>query len=382
MEAEEAKNAERMRALRYKTHASSAALIIENVERPVPEAKELLLQIIAVGLNPLDIKLLKNPIHEIMGLKLPFIPGRDFTAIVIDNSRIEDSRFQIGSIVWGMTPNPMKDGSLCEYICLSESFVTLAPRRQGTRFDPVSLASMPLVGLTVVESLEPYLRWLKKRNETPEGKRILIQGGSGGVGSFAVQYARSFGMFVVATTSPTNFAFVQSLGADEVISYCDHANPWHKNPLAFNMDIVLDAFSYRHRKVTLESDDILTTHGFYVDIASSPHRLSGAFQDPLGLCVPEASAPSVLDATFTGVWETVLNWYHTINMRPRSRSYALFFVYPSAPHLRKVRDLVVSGAVKPVAWKTFNFTTSECRAAFDEVEKGHVRGKVVVEVTG
>ena len=121
MEAEEAKNAERMRALRYKTHASSAALMIENVERPVPKANELLLQTIAVGLNPLDIKLLKNPINEIMGLKLPFIPGRDFTAIVIDNSRVEDSRFQIGSIVWGITPNPMKDGSLCEvYLSVGE----------------------------------------------------------------------------------------------------------------------------------------------------------------------------------------------------------------------------------------------------------------------
>lgn len=381
MTEEEAKNAESMRALRYKTHASSAALMIENVERPVPGPNELLLQIIAVGLNPLDVKLLKNPINEIMGLKLPFIGGRDFTAIVVDNSCVMDSRFQQGSVVWGMTPNPMKDGSLCEYICLKEEFVTLAPRRHGVRFDPVSLASMPLVGLTVVESMEPYLNWLKKRNETPEGKRILIQGGSGGVGSFAVQYARSLGMFVVATTSPRNFAWVQSLGADEVLSYCDPANPWHKNPLAFNIDVVLDAFSYRHRKQCLESDDILNPQGFYIDIASSPHRL-GAYRDPLGLCVPEASAPSILDAAFTGAWEFLLNWYHTINLRPRARHYALFFVYPSGRHLRKVRDLVVSGAVKPVVERVFNFTSAECRSAFDVVEKGHVRGKVVIEIAG
>ncbi len=382
---EEGKAAESMRALRYKTHASSAALMIENVEKPIPGRNEILIQVIAFSINPMDVKVLTNPLNEIM-MQLPHVPCRDFTGTVVDTSRVEDSRFMLGSIVWGMMPHPVSDGSAREFICVEEQYLSLAPRKEREmgqqRFDPVTLAGVPLVGLTVVESMEPYLNWLKSRGETAEGKRILIHGGSGGVGSFAVQYARNtLKMHVISTTGRGNFDFVKGLGAHEVVGYSDVRYSWFKNPLCFNMDVVLDPWSYRNRKITLDSEDILLPQGFYIDIASSPHRFSDVWKDPLNLCIPEAAAPNLIDAGFSAIWNWLQNWIQTINMRPRSRSYrGAFFVYPSGKHLRQVRNLIASGDVKVHTEHVFSFTPGECRAAFDHVEKGHTKGKVVVGI--
>jgi alcohol dehydrogenase len=380
---EETKAAEQMLCLRFKAHGSSSALKIEEVERPMPLRGQLLIKVIAFSLNPLDIKLLNNPLAELM-MKLPHVPARDFSGIVVENSAVDSSFYQIGSVVMGMTPNAMKNGAACEYLCIAEEYITLCPRRSGVRFDPVALSSVPLVGLTVVEALHPYRQHLGRKGETTVGKRILIHGGSGGVGSFAVQYCRkALGMYVTSTCSLRNNDFVKSLGANEVMAYASSVSEevWYKNSLCFNQDVVLDPFSYRNRKITLASDDILTNQGWYIDIASSPHRLTDAWKDPLGLCVPEAAAPNLIDAAFTGVWTLLTNWWERlINLNARARQYKLFFVQPSGRFLRQVRDAVVAGHVDPCVQKIFHFTTTDCRDAFDLVEESHVRGKLVVQV--
>lgn len=375
---EETKNENNiMSALLYKSHARSAALEVGKVEVPRPLKNELLLKVIAFSVNPIDVKLLENPLRT---LKLPHIPGRDFTAQVVNHDQCEDSRYQDGDIVFGMTPDMFANGCACEYIAIGQEHVALCPRG----IDPVLLAGVGLVGLTVVQSMEPYLQRLARAGDSTQGKRVLIPGACGGVGSFAVQYAKSLNFHVIAIVSTNHLRKASDLGADDIIDRS--AGDWMQNEKCHGVDLVLDAFSYANRAKILSSEcHILGPRATYVDIASSPHILTDAYEDPLRLCVPEAAIPYFISATFLKVFIVLTNWYERI-FKVRTRAWRYIgptFAHANGRQLREVRKLVAKGGVSPVALidKVYPFTVSGCRAAFDHIFKGHACGKVVVEVS-
>ena len=177
----ESKSYETMKALVYASHARSSALSIIDAEMPVPESGQVLVKTIAFAINPVDVKLLENPLRG--KPTLPHIPCLDFSGVVIENKHVKDSRFTVGDVVMGMMPSFFENGCASEYLVVAEEYICLIPRG----FDPVDMASLPLVGCTVVEALGPYLYQTAKAGDTVRGKKILITGACGGVGSFAVQ---------------------------------------------------------------------------------------------------------------------------------------------------------------------------------------------------
>ena len=366
-----------MKALVYSSHARgddrSAALSIIEKEAPMPEPGEVLVKILAFAINPVDVKLLENPLRG--KPRLPHTPCLDFSGVIVNNDRVKDSRFTVGDIVMGMMPSFFEDGCASTMVAVGEEYVVLIPRG----FDPVKMASLPLVGSTVVQALEPYLQRTQRAGECVRGKKILITGACGGVGSFAVQYGKLLGLHVTGTcSSGPHLSMVQTLGADEVI---DRSLDFTMNDKAQGMDVVLDAFSYANRAAILRSEcGVLAPSAHYIDIASSPHRLESP--DPLRLCIPEAAAPNLINALFLRMWTAVTNVYERLLGRSiRSWTYlGPTFVRASGVTLRTVRKLAAQGRVKPVIDKTFPFTEAGCRAAFDRVSSGHCGGKVVVVI--
>ena len=370
----ESKAGDTMSALIYNRHAKGDArndvLDITEMEAPIPSPGEVLCHVLAFAINPVDIKLLENPLRG--NPKLPHIPCLDFSGVVIDNERVKDSRFTVGDIVMGFMPSFIRNGCASSKVAIAEDYIVLIPRG----FDPVKMASLPLVGSTVVQALEPYLQKMERDGGSPRGKKILITGACGGVGTFAVQYAKHLGFHVTGTCSSTHFSMAKSLKVDEVI---DRAHGFTNNEKAQGMDVVLDAFSFENRVSVLDPGcGVLARSASYIDIASSPHALE--HPDPLRLCIPEAAAPNLINAVFLRAWIALTNVYARLLGRSiRNWTYeGPKFVRPDGVTLRVVRKLAAQGIVNPVIDKVYPFTKSGCRAAFDRVAAAHCSGKVVV----
>jgi len=214
-----------------------------------------------------------------------------------------------------------------------------------------SAAALPLVSLTVVQSL--------RKVKEPKGKKILIHAGAGGVGTFAIQYAKKvLGMHVATTASKEKTAIVKDLGADVVIDY--RSQDFTK--VIEDYDAVLDTMSFLYESRTLESN-VLNKNGHYLNIMSSDSALTSDGKEKS-----------------YGV-KTMFNFFkHKIaNMTPASfvPKYDFCVVSPSGSDLQEVMDLVGQGRVKTVIDSKFPLV--DLAKAHKHLEGGHVTGKIVIE---
>jgi NADPH:quinone reductase-like Zn-dependent oxidoreductase len=196
-----------MRALVLKRYARSDQIAFVDIPRPVPKPDEILVQVHAAGLNPIDNMIPKGTFKPILRLQLPATLGSDLAGVVVEvGSRV--TRFKPGDAVFASIFDLSGTGALADFALVPESAAALKP----PNLDFVQAASIPMVGLTSWQAL-------KERAHLRPGQKVFIPAGAGGIGTFAIQLAKSLGARVGTTTSSGNVDLVRSLGADEVIDY-------------------------------------------------------------------------------------------------------------------------------------------------------------------
>jgi NADPH:quinone reductase-like Zn-dependent oxidoreductase len=282
---------------------------------PVPAAGEVLVAIHAASINAADWKMRSG--HYGAKMEFPHVPGRDFSGVVIKSA----GDFKPGDAVFGVCEVP-REGAYAEKIAIREAIVARKPEK----LNHVQCAAIALTGLTALVSLEDTLKL--KRGET-----ILIQGGAGGVGGFAVALAKHLGAHVITTASAQNHDYVRQLGADEVIDY--RAQDFTK--VVKGVDAVFD---------TVGGD--VTTRSFAVLRAGG--RLAS-------VGVGAAAASPRPDVT---------------SLRPK--------VDRDRAHLDRVATLVTQGAVPLPA--IVEYPLAKAAEAHRVSEGRHLRGKLVLRVQG
>jgi NADPH:quinone reductase-like Zn-dependent oxidoreductase len=224
-----------MKAIVIHEFGGPEVLKLEEVPTPEPAAGEVLITVYASGVNPIDWKIRKGERKEKFPSTLPLILGWDVSG-VISKKGTEVTNFKIGDEVYSR-PDPTKNGSYAEYVVVKANQVG----RKPTTIDHIHAASVPLAGLTAWQGLFDH-------GHLMAGQKVLIHASSGGVGSFAVQFAKWKGAYIIGTTSDKNIDFVKQLGADEVI---DYKNEKFEDKLK-DIDLVFDTIGGDTQKRSLQ----------------------------------------------------------------------------------------------------------------------------------
>jgi alcohol dehydrogenase len=262
--------------------------------------------------------------------------------------------FQVGDRVAAMLPLiGARWGAAAEYVAVDVSLVA----KMGDNTDFASAAALPLVGLTTMQALDAVTQSNVKEERSGQ-KRILIQAGAGGVGTFAIQYAKHvLGWYVVATASAEKASVLRALGCDEVIDYRSTAF----EDVARDLDIVLDPMSWLYESRTLGTNkQVLKPGGHYLNIFSSDWSWNGVERGN-GL-------------TSLGNWM----YYKMMHLlRPGiAPNYDIVFVSPNGKQLQTIMELLDNSTIRAVIDKKFHL--SDAAAAYEYLEQGHATGKVIL----
>ena len=305
-----------MQAWQIDEFGPANSLMLREVPDPVPGPGEVLVTVEAASVNPADAKLRAGRSPGADAIRFPLTLGRDFSGTVAKlGEGVTD--VAVGDAVFGVLDRG-HEGACAGKVALSAGLVARKPEA----LSHVEAAALALTGLTALVALEDVAQLAR-------GQRILIHGGAGGVGSFAVQYARHVGAEVFVTASARNHDYLRDLGADSVIDYT--ATSFEE--AVADCDVVFDT------------------------IGGEVHRRSLKVLKPGGLLVHIAPGPADM-AT------------------PETNRIVRPHVGRDRAHLTRILDLVASGAVRPPEIATMAFT--DLPAAHEQIETGHVRGKIVL----
>ena len=195
-----------MKAVRIHEFGGPEVLKLEETPRPKPAADEVLIKVYATSVNPVDWKIRKGARKERFPSDLPLTLGWDVSGVIEETGNaVKD--FKKGDEVYGR-PDPTRNGTYAEYVVVKADQISPKPKSIGHE----AAAAVPLAGLTAWQGLFDH-------GKLQAGQKVLIHGASGGVGSFAVQFAKWKGAYVIGTTSEKNIDLVKKIGADEVIDY-------------------------------------------------------------------------------------------------------------------------------------------------------------------
>jgi len=308
-----------MKAIRIHSYGGPEVLRYEEAPLPNLQDDDVLIKVHAAGVNPVDWKIRDGYMKDIV--KLPLILGWD-VAGVIEQKGHAVTGLEVGDSVY-TRPSILRNGAYAEYITVKASEIALKPES----LDYIQAAAVPLAGLTAWQSLFDLAH-------LQAGQKILIHAAAGGVGHFAVQFARWAGAHVIGTASARNHDFLRSIGAHETIDYTATAF----EDVVQDADVVLDTIS---GEVWQRSWKALKKGGIMVS------TLRG----------PEAGGPDALNKLSAHV-----------------------FVQPDAGQLGEIAVLIDSGHVRPEIERIFPL--QEAAEAHRLNQKGHTRGKIVLNVTG
>ena len=312
-----------------------------NVPEPTVGERDVLVQVVAAGVNQLDEKIRDGEFKAILPYKTPLILGHDVAGTIIrTGAKVRD--FKPGDQVFAR-PRDRRIGTFAERIAIDERDLALTP----TTISPVEAASLPLVALTAWQAL------VVKGNVKP-GDKVLIHAGAGGVGSIAIQLAKHLGAHVATTVSKKNANFVRDLGADVVIDY--HTQDFETELSGY--DLVLDSLGGVNLEKSLR---ILRPGGKAVGISGPP--------DPA--FAREAGLNPALRLAITALSSKIRRMAKKLGV-----TYEFLFMGPSGDQLREIAALVDAGTLRPVVGKTFSF--DETPQALGALVKGGIRGKVVI----
>jgi NADPH:quinone reductase-like Zn-dependent oxidoreductase len=327
-----------MKAIVYHRYGTADVLKCEDIAKPIPKDDQLLIKVRAAALNPVDWRMMGGvplPFRVMMRMRTPSMTqplgiGRDVAGVVEAIGK-DVTQFKIGDEVFGNC-----EAAVAEYACTKESAVVAKPG--ALTFEQA--AAIPVAGLTALQGL-------RDKGRVQAGQRVLVNGAAGGVGTFAVQIAKSLAAEVTGVCSGSNVEMVLSIGADKVIDYTQE--DFTKG--AERYDVIVDCVS---NKSFSECQSVLKPEGRYV-IVGGPH-----------------------DVTMTTVTMSILK---TLAQSLFSRQKAVMFIARSnQPDLTLLGELVATGKVTPVVDRTCKL--DETPEALAYLEKGHARGKVVIDVAG
>ncbi len=308
-----------MRVVRIEQFGGPEVLLEEMVEVPTPGAGEMLVRNQAAGVNPVDYKIRAGLYPAVRQSQLPYVPGRDVSGIVVQRGP-GAARYAIGDAVFAMPG--IDRGGYTEYVLVRED--EAAPRPNA--LDAVAAGAVPLAALTAWQGLF-------RHGGLQQGQSVLIQGGSGGVGHFAIQFAKAKGAHVATTVSGRNLAFARELGADKVIDY--EAQRFEEE--VADVDMVFDLVGGDTQE---RSWRVLKTGGVLVSTLAKPSEEKAAERAARGM---------------------------------------RYTVEESGADLAEITQLIDSGQVKPVIARIFPL--EEAAAAQQFLEKEHPAGKVVLVVS-
>jgi NADPH:quinone reductase-like Zn-dependent oxidoreductase len=311
--------------------------------RPVVGDDDVLIEIHAASINPLDSKIRKGELKQILPYKLPIVLGNDLAGVVVETGR-RVTRFTVGDSVF-TKPRQDRIGAFAQYLAVNEADVAHKPKT----VDMIGAAALPLVALTAWQAL------VDKAGLRP-GHKVLIHAGSGGLGSVAIQLAKHLGAEVATTTSGKNAGWVKELGADIVIDYTTQDFAAELS----GYDVVLDTQGGE----TLEKSlSVLKPGGTVISVAGPPEPL---FAKEFGL-------NWLLIQAIRGLSFSIRR-----KARQKSVRYVFLFMTANGEQLGRLAELVDAGAMRPIIDRTFPF--AETLDALAYVEGGRSKGKVVVTV--
>ena len=312
------------------------SLAFNEVSKPTVQANDLLIEVKAAAINPIDKSIILGNLQGLLPLPLPTTSAYDVSGIVVETGN-EVSNFEIGDLVYSRVPQEQM-GTIAEYVAVTSSAVSKKPG--NITFEEA--ASLPLAGLTALQSLE--YAGIK------ENDKILIHAGSGGVGSFAIQYAKAKGAYVYTTTSTSNVKWVKELGADRVI---DYKTEDYKS-IAKDVDIVFDTLGQNY---SLESFEVVKTGGIVVSVVGPLDEASAKMFGMTDYKLPEELANASSE---------------------KNAEYKFIFMHPNGAHLNEIKLLVEDEKIKPIIDKVYPF--SEGVDAFTHLASGRAKGKIVIKI--
>ncbi len=313
------------------------SLAFNEVSKPTVQSNDVLIEVKAAAINPIDKSLVLGYLDAMLPLIFPSTSAYDVSGIVIGIGN-EVSNFKIGDLVYSRVPQEQM-GTLAEYVAVTSDAVAKKP--ENISFEEA--ASIPLAGLTALQSLE-YVG-------IKENDKVLIHAGSGGVGSFAIQYAKAKGAYVYTTTSTTNVEWVKELGADRVI---DYKREDYKS-IAKDVDIVFDTLGNDY---SLESFEVVKQGGKVVSVVGPLDEASAHMFGMADYKLPEDLAKASSD---------------------KDADYKFIFMHPNGAHLNEIKSMIEDEKIKPIIDKVYPF--SESIEAFTHLASGRAKGKIVVEIS-
>lgn len=304
-----------MKAILFEHYGSTDVLKVTDVEKPILKTKQILIQVKAFGINPIDWKLRRGDMQSFIPLPLPFILGSEAAGVVVELSDdVHD--LNIGDRVYGRTQH-----AYAEYCIMNADQVAPIPEFLSFK-QAASLASGPQVAYSALKTVA------KLKN----GQKVLIHAGAGGVGTAAIQIAKSSGAHVTTTVSKTNIDLVKQLGADEVIDY----QVEDITTLQPNFDLILDSLG---GAIQIQSWDLLKDDGCLVSLVSDEQQ---------------NFAPSAHHKTF--------HFMRGVQGNPS----------------QAVHQLIQTQQLRPVIDQVFEF--EDIAQAHLKSETGHVSGKLVINL--
>lgn len=305
-----------MRAARYHAYGGADQLVIDEIPIPEPGEGEIRVKVAGAGVIPFDWKVMSGAYREMVPQTLPQVFGHEVSGTV-DKLGVGVTGFELGDAVYGQT----RKGAAAEYTTMPITSVAKAP----TTLDLADAAGVPVGGMTAWQALFDH-------GDLRAGQKVLIHGGAGGVGMFAIQLAKWKGATVVTTASASNEHFVRQLGADEVIDYT--SQPFEN--AVRDVDIVLDTIG---GETQLKSLNVLKPGGILVSIVG------------------------LVDAQ---------------QFNAAGRRTSAFAMQPVNSELDELRDLIEEMKVNVVV--TVELPLNRIQEAVTESMSGHARGKIVVRI--
>jgi NADPH:quinone reductase-like Zn-dependent oxidoreductase len=320
-----------MKAAVYTMYGPPDVVQITEVEKPVPNDNEVLIKVRAASVNPLDWHFMRGlpyPVRLMAGLRKP-----KFTQLGMDVAgRVEVlgrnvMQFKSGNEVFGTCR-----GAFAEYACASESALVMKPKNMTF----AQAASVPIAAFTALQSL-------RDKGHIQPGQKVLINGAAGGVGTFAVQIAKSFGADVTGVCSTRNVEMVRSIGADRVIDYTQE--DFTRSGQRY--DVLLDC------------------------VGNHPLSACSRELNPKGTCIMAGSEAGrwMIGAFARAITAPLLSGF-------ASRKIVGILARANKEDLTTMRVLMETGKVTPVIDRRYNL--SEVSEAIRYLEAGHARGKVVI----
>ena len=306
-----------MKAIVLHEYGGPEVLKYEDAPRPEPKENEVLVRVMAAGVNPVDALIRSGKYAKVFGTNLPLVPGYDIAGVV-EKIGTKVAKLKVGDAVYAY---PMWGGGYAEYAVATDGEAALKPKTISF----VEAAGVPLAALTAWQALIDVAK-------IDKGQTVLIHGGSGGVGGFAIQIAKARGAKVIATASTSNQDLLKQLGADVAIDYTKQKF----EDVAKDVDVVLDSVG---KDTLARSYGIVKKGGFIASLVAKPDQ---AELDKYGI----RGAP--------------------------------ISVKPNASELAEITKLIDEKKIKPIVSQVLPLT--EAVKAQEQAATHHTRGKIVLKI--